>query len=127
MHDAAVACIALALLVGGTLMRPETPSTPLAAPSSACWVARCAHVPCPGCGLTRSCVAFLHGRVRESLAWHPAGPLHVVAAVAALASVTALAARRARPLWGRATFVTGLGLLGAATLVAGTCRWIFPS
>ena len=32
-------------------------------------------LPCPGCGLTRSCVCFAHGHFGESLAYHPLGPL----------------------------------------------------
>ncbi len=31
-------------------------------------------LPCPGCGLTRSFVCLGHGRLWESLHWHPLGP-----------------------------------------------------
>jgi hypothetical protein len=31
-------------------------------------------VACPGCGLTRSVVAFVHGQPRRALRYHPAGP-----------------------------------------------------
>ncbi len=28
-------------------------------------------VPCPGCGITRACSAFLHGHFAEAFRWHP--------------------------------------------------------
>jgi hypothetical protein len=31
-------------------------------------------LPCPGCGLTRSCLALLHGHPREAFLLHPFGP-----------------------------------------------------
>lgn len=36
---------------------------------------------CPGCGLGHSIVALFHGRVGESIAWHPMGVVIVLAAV----------------------------------------------
>ena len=38
-------------------------------------------LPCPGCGLTRSCVAMLHGDVGEALRYHAMGPLLFVGMV----------------------------------------------
>ncbi len=38
-------------------------------------------LPCPGCGLTRSAVAFLHGDPSASLFYHPLGAPIVIAAV----------------------------------------------
>jgi hypothetical protein len=38
-------------------------------------------LPCPGCGLTRSWVALLHGNLADSIRWHPLGPITVVVAV----------------------------------------------
>src|SRR5688572_17163236 len=38
-------------------------------------------LPCPGCGLTRSAVAFLHGDPSTSLFYHPLGAPIVIAAV----------------------------------------------
>ena len=38
-------------------------------------------IPCPTCGLTRSWVAFMHGHLRESVAYNPFGPLTVIVAV----------------------------------------------
>ena len=43
-----------------------------------CPFRRITGLPCPGCGLTRSCVAFLHGDLSRSLHFHPFGPLVVV-------------------------------------------------
>ena len=39
-------------------------------------------LPCPGCGLTRSAVALLHGDPSASLFYHPLGAPIVIAAVA---------------------------------------------
>lgn len=36
-----------------------------------CSIATVLHRPCPGCGLTRATLLFLHGDVRASLAMHP--------------------------------------------------------
>lgn len=42
-------------------------------------------LPCPGCGLTRSAVAFLHGDPMTSLFYHPLGaPIVIVAVVLGL-------------------------------------------
>ena len=38
-------------------------------------------LPCPGCGLTRSAVAFLHGDISTSAYYHPLGAVIVIAAV----------------------------------------------
>src|SRR3954467_15254793 len=40
--------------------------------------------PCPGCGLTRSVMAMMHGQVGESLRWHPLGPVLLAAMTVAL-------------------------------------------
>jgi hypothetical protein len=37
--------------------------------------------PCPSCGLTRSWQALGHGRFRDSIRFHPFGPLTVLAAL----------------------------------------------
>lgn len=38
-----------------------------------CVFLRSTGLPCPGCGLTRSCVAAVHGRFSDSLVFHPLG------------------------------------------------------
>ena len=40
-----------------------------------CWSRFIFHVSCPGCGVTRSMIAFAHGNFRESFLFHPAGHL----------------------------------------------------
>lgn len=42
-----------------------------------CPVAAVAHVPCPGCGLTRATVALLHGHLGEAVRMHPLAPIVV--------------------------------------------------
>lgn len=39
------------------------------------------HLPCPGCGVTRSVLAFVHGDVAHAWLANPAGPVIVVALV----------------------------------------------
>lgn len=40
-----------------------------------CPLARIAHVPCPGCGLTRATLALLRGDISTALSLHPLAPL----------------------------------------------------
>ena len=54
-------------------------------------------LPCPGCGLTRSTMACLHGRLDEALSWHLLGPLVPVVFLAAV-TVVVLPARRGEAL-----------------------------
>ena len=65
-------------------------------------------IPCPGCGLTRSCVCLAHGRLGESVAYHPLGPL-------TFAVMIALVLRRL-PLFRRLVVSPGVasGLAGGA-------------
>ena len=47
-----------------------------------CPFRRATGLPCPGCGLTRALVCVAHGRIGESLAYHPlAGAVFVVLVV----------------------------------------------
>jgi len=55
-----------------------------------CPFRRLTGLPCPTCGLTRSWRAALHGRLRESVALHPLGPLTVVGAAAFAAGIDKL-------------------------------------
>lgn len=52
-----------------------------------CPFRRLTGLPCPTCGLTRSWIAALHGRLGESVALHPLGPLTLVAAAAMAAGI----------------------------------------
>ncbi len=61
-----------------------------------CWVRTVLHVPCPGCGLTRSFVYLAEGDWRRSLQEHPLGWL---LALAALAQIPYRLAALARPDW----------------------------
>ena len=59
-----------------------------------CFFYRMTGIPCPGCGLTRSVLALLHGHLRESLLLHPLGPvLFLGLATALLAAVLPQAIR----------------------------------
>ena len=43
-------------------------------------------LPCPGCGLTRSVLALMHGHAADSLRWHAFGPLLFAGLVTSLAA-----------------------------------------
>jgi hypothetical protein len=45
-----------------------------------CLFRRVTGLPCPSCGLTRSWQAAGHGRLRQAVAFHPLGPLTMLAA-----------------------------------------------
>jgi hypothetical protein len=53
--------------------------------------------PCPGCGLTRSVLALLHGQVGHSFNLHPMGPLLLIGLLAALAA--GIMPAKARQKW----------------------------
>ena len=42
-------------------------------------------LPCPGCGMTRSCVSLIKGQFRQSLEFHALGPLFMGIGIVALA------------------------------------------
>jgi hypothetical protein len=50
----------------------------------ACAFRRITGLPCASCGLTRSLVLFLHGRIAESIALHPFGPVVLLLGLAQL-------------------------------------------
>jgi len=72
-------------LLGAAALWPVLPVHPPAA----CPLRNLTGIPCPFCGMTRACVAAVHGHLGASLAFNPAGIL--VLAIAVLAFV--------RPAW----------------------------
>jgi hypothetical protein len=56
------------------------PSRLLRSAPTTCSFRRLTGRPCPSCGVTRSWNALARGRVRDAFAFHPLGPLTVVAA-----------------------------------------------
>lgn len=73
-------------------------------------------LPCPGCGLTRSWVAFMHGDVGSAFTFNAFGPVFLVlTAVTVVAATVTLVRRRGAPLAGwrdRALGPVGAVLLG---------------
>ena len=55
-------------------------------------------IPCPFCGMTRACVAAVHGHLGRSLAFNPGGVIVLALAAVALARPQLLSRVRA-PLW----------------------------
>lgn len=45
-----------------------------------CWFKNLFHLPCPGCGLTRSLIALSHAELGAALRYHPFGPVFYAAA-----------------------------------------------
>ena len=64
-------------------------------------------VPCPFCGMTRACVAAVHGNLMKSLSFNPGG-VFVLALAAVLLFRPALLQRMSVPLWAA---IATLGLL----------------
>lgn len=52
--------------------------------------------PCPGCGMTRSCVCLIKGQFRQSLEFHAFGPVFMGIGVVALVGTLLPAAPRQR-------------------------------
>lgn len=78
-------------------MAAAWPSLPVHPPLT-CPLRSLTGIPCPLCGMTRACVAAVHGHVATSLAFNPAGVLVVLAALLALLRPQWLA-RTHMPLW----------------------------
>jgi len=91
---------ALASIVGAALLLP-----PSAIGFNTCLSRLIFHADCPGCGLTRSMIAFAHGRLGNSLAFHPAGHL-------LFSYMVLLLAKRASALFGGRQ---PLGAIGGAS------------
>ncbi|MDQ1477729.1 MAG: hypothetical protein QOE62_2958 [Actinomycetota bacterium] len=90
--------IGAAALVGAAAALPLSPVHL----SFVCPLRAATGIPCPLCGMTRACIAAVHGHLGASLAFNPAGLLVIALALAALIRPQWLA--RARPpIW----FMTG--------------------
>ncbi len=76
-------------------------------PPLACPLRAATGIPCPLCGLTRACVAAVHGHLGTSLSFNPAGVLVVLAALVALFRPQWLTRLRA-PAWFVIAAVGGL-------------------
>ena len=81
-------------LVGAAAIWPILPVHP----PFACPLRALTGVPCPLCGMTRACVAAVHGHFGASLAFNPAGVLVIVAALVALIRPQWLSRLRV-PIW----------------------------
>ena len=86
--------VAAAGLVGAAAVWPVLPLHP----PFACPLRALTGIPCPLCGLTRACVAAVHGHLGASLAFNPAGVLVIAAALVALVRPQVLARVR-MPAW----------------------------
>ena len=86
-----VTLIAIGLIVGAV-----TPLAWLNSGPSFCPFKMATGLPCPGCGLTRASVAFLHGDLSASFHFHPLGaPIVIALALFALADLWILWHHRA--------------------------------
>ena len=86
--------IAAAGLFGAAALWPLLP----AHPPLACPLRSATGIPCPFCGMTRACVAAVHGHLGSSLAFNPAGVVVLLVAAAALLRPQLLTRVRI-PLW----------------------------
>lgn len=80
-----------------------------------CTFKRMSGVGCPGCGLTRSVFALMHGQVAESVKFHLFGPLALAAGIGLWAyyGVSLIRGRQPFDLWGhRFTLTTVLIFVG---------------
>jgi hypothetical protein len=80
LHPARTLRVAAGGLVGAAAAWPLLPVHP----PLACPLRALTGIPCPFCGLTRACVAAVHGHLATSLAFNPGGLLVIIAAVIAL-------------------------------------------
>ena len=72
--------IAAVGLVGGAAIWPLLPLHP----PLVCPLRAITGIPCPFCGMTRACVAAVHGHIGASLSFNPGGVLIVLLAITAL-------------------------------------------
>jgi hypothetical protein len=86
--------VAMGGLVGAAAVWPMLPVHP----PLLCPLRTTTGIPCPFCGMTRACVAAVHGHLGASLAFNPAGVLVIAVAVALLIRPALLRFLR-RPAW----------------------------
>lgn len=77
-----IVCRPATLVLIGVVVGALLPLSLLTAGPSFCPFKVASGLPCPGCGLTRACVAFLQGDLTTSFYFHPLGVPLVLAAVA---------------------------------------------
>jgi len=108
-------------MLGGTLLLAHTDM-----PGIPCLFKLTFHIPCPGCGMTRSLTALWHGDLLLSFRYHPLGiPLFAVAATTLLISliqpgrITAesFSTPIARRVFGSIAFATVALWIGRLTLI----------
>jgi len=103
IHNQRSLRVVAAGLVGVAAVWPLLPVHP----GIVCPLRAATGIPCPLCGMTRACVAAVHGHLATSLSFNPAGILVVLAALVALVRPQLLTRLRI-PTWGAAI---ALGLL----------------
>ena len=81
-------------LVGAAAIWPVLPLHP----PLACPLRSITGIPCPLCGMTRACIAAVHGHLGSSLAFNPGGVLVILLAVTALIRPQSLV-RAQPPRW----------------------------
>jgi hypothetical protein len=94
MHNERSLRAVAAGLVGVAAVWPLLPVHP----GIVCPLRAATGIPCPLCGMTRACVAAVHGHLATSLAFNPAGILVVIAALVALVRPQLLTRIRV-PMW----------------------------
>jgi hypothetical protein len=67
-------------------------------PPAMCPLRAATGVPCPFCGMTRACIAGVHGHISQSLSYNPFG-IVVLAAAAVLLVRPSLVSRLKLPTW----------------------------
>ena len=75
--NAGIICLLLSGVFAASALLPLPASSTgrIAHLPSVCLFYHLTGLPCPGCGLTRSFVCLGHGHLRDSLHWHPLGPI----------------------------------------------------
>ena len=90
-------------LVGAAAIWPLLPVHP----PLACPLRTATGIPCPFCGMTRACVAAMHGHLGASLAFNPAGIAVIAFAVVMVARPSLLRSVRP-PAWTVGLLIAGL-------------------